>query len=558
MNKYYIDKINKTVVLDFEFNDLIVSDIKDCGYKARFNPELKHWVVGVDEYTIPRIQHVIKKYGFKDSKRKEVEYERYDYGIPQDKIESLRKICEEKDFAYTPREYQLEALAFALEKGSLINGDDVGCGKTYESILYAEVSDSFPCLIITPSSVKYNWKEKYEEILKGRRSVSVIESKETKTRKNDWTSDVVVINYDIVGQKGGKIRFNELIDIDWKMTIVDEAHMLKNKDSQRSKAIKKVLKDISKIQFLTGTATMNKPVELWNLLKLTRYDDKVAGDWYSFIRRYCGGYKGKFGWVTDGATNIFELNRLLRETCYMRREKREVLKEMPPVTKQVIHTTFSKSREYKHAVNNLIDYIRETQGSEKAESAMEAEHLVAITLLRKLSIEGKMKFLTQYLKDWKECGEKLVVFGVHKEGLEELSKTFKCPLIAGGVSSKKKQEIVNEWQKSDDVFLFANIASGGTGIDGLQKVCSNMLIVELPWRPSDLEQAIGRLDRSGQTVPTTITFALSEDTIDMDMWEMLASKEAVTEAVNKGIDVAKNKSGMKHVLNNIIKKGKIK
>jgi len=97
--------------------------------------------------------------------------------------------------------------------------------------------------------------------------------------------------------------------------------------------------------------------------------------------------------------------------------------------------------------------------------------------------------------------------------------------------------------------------SMGTGVDGLQYVCSNMLILELPWRPSDLTQAIGRIDRSGQTVPVTITFILADETIDNDMWEMLAEKELVTEAVNKGIDVRRNKSGMKNVMKRILKKG---
>ena len=106
------------------------------------------------------------------------------------------------------------------------------------------------------------------------------------------------------------------------------------------------------------------------------------------------------------------------------------------------------------------------------------------------------------------------------------------------------------------MFLFANMQSAGTGVDGLQKVCSNMLILELPWRPSELAQTIGRLDRSGQKNSPTITFMLSDETIDSEMWEMLSQKEQVTEAVNKGVDIRKNTSGLKSVLKKILKKGK--
>ena len=108
--------------------------------------------------------------------------------------------------------------------------------------------------------------------------------------------------------------------------------------------------------------------------------------------------------------------------------------------------------------------------------------------------------------------------------LDYLSKKFKCDLIAGGVSSKEKQSIVKDWQNNKKQFLFANIESAGTGVDGLQNVCSNMIIVELPWRPSDLWQVIGRLDRSGQKNSVlTSKYLLSDNTIDMEMWRNVTS-----------------------------------
>ena len=139
-----------------------------------------------------------------------------------------------------------------------------------------------------------------------------------------------------------------------------------------------------------------------------------------------------------------------------------------------------------------------------------------------------------------------------------MPEKFGGELIAGGVSAINKQKIVKDWQVSKNQFLFANMESAGTGIDGLQNVCSNMAIIELPWRPSDLSQVIGRLDRSGQTEAVTVSFLLSDETIDSDMWDMLLGKEAVTEAVNKGIDVKRQKSGMRAVIKSILKKAKEK
>lgn len=560
MREFIIDTINKTVCFEFDYNKDIINSIKSCGYGARFNPELKQWIVSVDNYSKPRILSVIKEYNFSQKKEENKEDVYVSYKKTEVDYAYLKGLCDSKDFSYLPRNYQLEALGYALDKGNLINGDDVGLGKTFESIMYAEVTNSFPCLVIVPASVKYNWEEKWLEITKNKRNVTVIESKETKKRVNNWDAEVIVINYDIVGKKqgtGATVRFKELLDIDWKMVIIDEAHFLKNSKSQRAKASSKIVNksDDLKIQLLTGTATMNKPVELWNLLKLVKMENEIADDWMQFILRYCGGYRGKFGWVTDGATNTIELNKLLRETCYIRREKRDVLEEMPEVTKQIINVSINNRKKYQRALDDLIEFIREEKGEESAEKAQEAEHLVALGLMRKLAIEGKLKAIEQYLKDWKEAGNgKLLVFGLHREELDYLSEKFKCQLIAGGVSAKDKLRIVKNFQENDDVFLFGNMQSAGTGIDGLQKVCSNMLIIELPWRPSDLTQSIGRLDRSGQEEAVTITFMLDDSTIDGDMWDMLIEKELVTEAVNKGVDVRRNQSGMKNVMKRILKK----
>jgi len=558
---FYIDTINKTVNFSFDYDEELIKWIKASDWNARWNPEFQEWIIPVNDYSKPRILSIIRNANFEQKKVAEVGDVDVDYERTEVDYAYLRGLCDSKDFEYKARTYQLEALGFALEKGNIINGDDVGLGKTFESILYAEVTNSFPCLVVTPATVKYNWAKEWTKITKGKRSVSVIESKETKSRRNDWTADVIIINYDIIGKKQGRgttLRFDELGEIDFKMNIFDEAHFLKNSKSQRANAAARLVKGEKRIQLLTGTATMNKPVELWNLLKLVKSSDKISKDWQQFIYRYCGGYRGKFGWVTDGATNTLELNKLLRETCYIRREKKQVLTELPDFISQAIEIPITNKKDYERAQNDFLQFILEEEGLEKMEKASEAEQLVALGRLRRMAIEGKQKAIEGYLKDWIETERKLIVFGIHTETLEYLSDKFKCPLIAGGVSSKKKQEIKEKWIKSDDQFLFGNIESLGTGVDGLQHVCSDVVFMELPWRPSDLTQAIGRVHRSGQIETPSIIYLLSDWTIDSEMWEMLEEKEAVTEAVNKGVDIRRNKSGMKNVMKKMLTKAKKK
>ena len=82
--------------------------------------------------------------------------------------------------------------------------------------------------------------------------------------------------------------------------------------------------------------------------------------------------------------------------------------------------------------------------------------------------------------------------------------------------------------------MFANIQSAGTGTDGLQDNCSNLVYIELPDKSTELEQANARLERMGQRNSINITYLLSPDTIDADIKEMVADKGMITGLVNKG------------------------
>lgn len=554
MKEFIIDINRKVIIFKFPYDNELTRVIKSCGYGVRFDKEDKYWIVPVNTYTIPKIKDIIIKYDFKEGVLQKHPLQRFDYSIPEIEKQELKQWYEAQDFAYEQRDYQLESLYYALDKVSFVNGDDTGVGKTWESILYTEYTQAFPCLVISPASVKYNWAEKWAEATKGRRSPSVIE-----TKNQNWDNDIVVINYDIIGKKqgtGATVKFEELLKIKWEMIIFDEFHFCKSSKSQRSKAAKKIAKNVKRIQGLSGTMIMSRPDELWYPLTIIRKEDLIARHWKHYAERYCDGHKTKYGFDTSGATNIFELNNKLRENCYIRREKREVLTELPETIKQKIYVPITNSKDIKFATEDFIQFVLEARGEDAAEKALSAQHLVSLSTLRKLAIEGKMKAIIQYLKDWKESGEKLVVFGIHREPLIELSEKFKCPLISGGVTAKKKRQIVKDWQTSEDVFLFANIESAGTGTDGLQEVSSNELILEIPWRPSDLEQVIGRVERSGQKESININFLLNMETIDKEMWEMIADKEYVTEAVNKGIDIREEKSGMLYVVEKILERQK--
>lgn len=445
-----------------------------------------------------------------------------------------------------PRSYQMDYLYYAVNHGNHINGSGVGCGKTKMAIFYAEMLDLFPCMVVCPASVKSGWLREWKETNPDRR-VSVIS---TSSPPEDFEADVIVINYDILGKRvtkeNGKtsleIRLDGMKKKSFSLVIADEIHFLKNRKSIRSKSFKKLAHKVPSVIGLTGTLIMNRPAELLNILILIERIKEITPDdqyHHYFFERYCNMKETNFGMDISGASNIKELNRLLKECCYFQVSKRDALKELPPISENVVECEITNKRAYKKADSDLLQFIEDKfKDQEKVDKAARAEFLVKLSTLKQLSLEGKIKAIKKWVEEWLEANEeeKLLVFASQSAILTKIAEEFKEGLlITGSTTTKKRDEILQKFtlEKNKRV-LFANIGCLGTGVDGLQKVCSNMAILELPPRPSDLVQVIGRLERSGQENPVTIQYLLSPETIDRDLWEMLKGKKDVTDMLNKG------------------------
>lgn len=535
MNYYYKD--NQYWYVGFRYDERLVKEIKRF-VGAGYNPENKEWYIPFTLPTVAPLQKWLHDNGFVEGMNYYPSKRVLEYQEPPVIItpEDVAIACKELGFKRMPRPYQCEGIAYMINHGNCINGDDCGLGKTMQTIMTLELMDAFPALVITPASVKYNWKKEWEK-WNPNRTVGVVGRKK-KFDENVWQNDVIIINYDILGERGldkPTAKFKELLKKRWASCVMDEIHFLKSEKALRTKMAKKIVKTVPHVWGLTGTLTQNKPADLIQPFTIIRRFEDIFGSTKEFKYRYCNAKMTVFGMDCSGFSNLEELHELLRMGGYIRRNKRDVLDELPPMVEQTIDVPISNTREYRKAENNLLEYLEKIDIN-KANSAVNAPHLVMIQTLKQLSIEGKLPFITTYIKEWLEAneGEQLLVFGVHRMPLQQLAEYFKAPLIQGGVSADKKQQIVNEFSNGGHRLLFANIQSAGTGTDGLQDNCSNLVYIELPDKSTELEQANARLERMGQRNSINITYLLSPDTIDADIKEMVADKGMITGLVNKG------------------------
>lgn len=535
MNYYYKDA--KYWYVGFRYDERLVKEIKRF-VGAGYNPENKEWYIPFALPTVAPLQKWLHDNGFVEGMNYYPSKRVLEYQEPLAIItpEDVAIACKELGFKRMPRPYQCEGIAYMINHGNCINGDDCGLGKTMQTIMTLELMDAFPALVITPASVKYNWKKEWEK-WNPNRTVGVVGRKK-KFDENVWQNDVIIINYDILGERGldkPTAKFKELLKKRWASCVMDEIHFLKSEKALRTKMAKKIVKTVPHVWGLTGTLTQNKPADLIQPFTIIRRFEDIFGSTKEFKYRYCNAKMTVFGMDCSGFSNLEELHELLRMGGYIRRNKRDVLDELPPMVEQTIDVPISNTREYRKAENNLLEYLEKIDIN-KVNSAVNAPHLVMIQTLKQLSIEGKLPFITTYIKEWLEAneGEQLLVFGVHRIPLQQLAEYFKAPLIQGGVSADKKQQIVNEFSNGGHRLLFANIQSAGTGTDGLQDNCSNLVYIELPDKSTELEQANARLERMGQRNSINITYLLSPDTIDADIKEMVADKGMITGLVNKG------------------------
>lgn len=424
--------------------------------------------------------------------------------------------------------FQKDGVEFLINRKYALLADEQGLGKTAQAIYGAKTIDADHALVICPASVKYNWQKEIE-LWDPAASIHIL--KNTKV-PDDIKATYLIVNYDLI-HRPAVAKY--LLTRGYDLIICDEAHYIKNSRSKRSKMVlaKSGLADkAGRVWLLTGTPVLNRPVELFPMLR--RFMPDRLGkfkDYMTFTKRYCAGYQGKFGWDVRGASNIQELAGYL-DGFMLRRLKKDVMKDLPDKTFQkIVFDAPSKTCEKR------LKEEREAFNSQYGETAKDGL-LGAIATIRREIGEAKVPMAIEHIKNLLEEKDKLVIFAYHRSVIAALQKElseYHPVVLAGGLSAEQKQKAVDDFvtRNSKRVFI-GQIEAAGVGIDGLQRVADTVVFVELSWVPGQIKQAIDRCHRIGQANKVLVQFLAMKGGIDEDIF---ASIESKTKVIKRLVDV---------------------
>ncbi len=418
-----------------------------------------------------------------------------------------------------------------------ILADDMGLGKTLQSIVYIasylQEACEEPFLIVSPTSLVYNWLDEIENFAPfiSAKVVNGTPKERQAIIKKYKDYDVLITSYPLIRRD---IFIYE--EINFHTVFIDEAQYIKNDSSLNSRSVKRL---VSNHRFaLTGTPIENNLSELWSI-----FDFVMPG----FLFRY-----GKFLEVFEKPI-LREDKDALRELhqrigpFILRRMKKDVLKELPEKheSKMLTELTQDQKLVYMSYLENLkgnIDKGIEEKGYERSKMQI----LAALTRLRQICCHpstfidnyqggsGKLELLMEILVEGIANNHRTLVFSQFTSMLdiiEEELKEVEIPYfyLQGSTKTKVRNDIVKRFNDGEgDVFLIS-LKAGGTGLN--LTGADTVIHYDPWWNPAVEDQATDRAHRIGQKNELHVMKLITKGTIEEKIYKLQKKKKKLSDAV---------------------------
>lgn len=414
------------------------------------------------------------------------------------------------------RKYQLTGCNIHLKTERMLNGDDLGLGKTLTGTLSFLDPRCLPGLVVVQPHLAFQWKEEIEKFTELK--VYIIKGSKP---YNLPKADVYIIRYSVLAKWSDVLSVNGFINY----VIFDEIQELRHEGTNKYDAAQAISIACQYAQGLSASPVYNYGDEIFNVMNVLK--PGCLGNRWDFLREWAvpiGNGKHK---VKDPPA----LGTYLRENFLMlRRTRAEVGMELPPINK-IVHTVGYDSNEVKKVediAKQLAMQVLRGTFVERGQAARELN-----IKLRQYTGLSKAREVAQYVKMILEAGEPVVLAGWHREvysiWLEELAE-YNPVLYTGSETPKQKIDAFNKFT-SGETNLFIISLRSGAGLDGLQHRCKLVVIGELDYSPKVHDQLIGRVDRPGQGDQVTAIYLVSDWGSDPPIINLLGLKAAQSHGI---------------------------
>lgn len=429
--------------------------------------------------------------------------------------------------------YQKEGVSFLKARKAALLADEPGLGKTPQAICAAEDLKSTRTLVLCPAIAKLNWQREIKIWSKNQPNIQVVNGRNDKI---DPLCGVVIINYDLLISTS---IFMQLIKLRFAVGIFDESHYLKSRTAKRTKAVLvrgAVASRCDYKWFLTGTPILNRPIELYPMLKaVVPHLIEPYASYDGFARQFCGAYWDGVQLVDKGATHVDDLCVRLNSGFMLRRLKKDVLTELPDKQYQMIQIPVAnagiKDLVKKEFTFSKGDARKVPVGSEGAEIAR-IRHELAL---------AKLPTCVEHIKGVLNETEKVVVFAFHRDviaNIEAALKDYSPVVVTGDHTPLARQKAVDAFQLDPQTRVFiGQIQAAGVAIT--LTAASRVIFVESDWVPGIIDQAIDRCHRIGQKDAVLAQFLVIQDSLEEYMIRtMIDKKQVIADIIDQDPTIA--------------------
>ncbi len=439
---------------------------------------------------------------------------------------TLPELIDRPEFAIL-RPYQRDgvrwiALLRRMKLGGIL-ADEMGLGKTIQS-LAALIADPTPgpTLVVTPKTLVWSWDREIQKFFPElKRTVIDAMLPEERTRRWRATDNgIIITSYAILVNDLDRLKGKR-----FRTLIVDEAQHIKNQTTKRFRALQKVECDFRLA--LTGTPMENHLADLWSI--------------FQFLMPGLLGRRQEVEKIErTGDTAEFEKLALITAPFILRREKKDLLPELPPVIiKEYPVEMTPKQKEI------YLSYLLRGR-AEFLELGGDMNKIEVLALLTKLRLaanhpmmvsdkvtdieeSGKIALITELIDEIRDAGGRVLIFSQFVKMLAIIEKALKKRGIAyfymDGDTQDRRDPVERFNRGERDVFLLS-LKVGGFGLN--LTGADNVIIVDPWWNPAVEEQAWSRAHRIGQDRQVVVSKLFARETIEEKILDLQQSKKGLT------------------------------